>query len=150
MKGTFAMFNHLLGTKSSADPGKAEDQATIGQRLVYYAAERTLMSWIRTALGLMALGFVIDRFGLILRQSMPEAVESFYPRLFSFWTGTALVMLGTLMAMTAAVRYWRFSTAYNRTDSTYPRQGILIGVLYTLILVAIGVVITIYLFMATD
>ncbi len=27
------------------------------QRLVYLSAERTLLSWIRTALGLMALGF---------------------------------------------------------------------------------------------
>jgi len=150
MKGTLAMFNHLFGSKSSEEPGKEEDQATIGRHLVYYAAERTLMSWIRTALGLMALGFVIDRFGLILRQSMPEAVVRFYPGLFSFWTGTVLVMLGTLMAMTAAVRYWRFSTTYNRTDSTYPRHGIFIGVLYTLILVVIGVTITIYLFMATD
>ena len=44
------------------------DQETVGRRLVYFAAERTLMSWIRAALGLMALGFVIDRFGLVLRQ----------------------------------------------------------------------------------
>lgn len=144
------MVNHSLGTKPVAEPGKTEDQATIGRRLVYYAAERTLMSWIRTALGLMALGFVIDHFGLILRHSMPVAAVRFYPRLFSFWTGTGLVMLGTLMALTAAVRYWRFSTAYDRTESTQPRHGLLMGVLYALILVLIGVIITIYLFMAMD
>jgi putative membrane protein len=39
---------------------------TIGRRLVYFAAERTLMAWVRAALGMMALGFLIDRFGLVL------------------------------------------------------------------------------------
>lgn len=38
------------------------------RRLVYFAAERTLTSWIRTALSLMTLGLVIDRFDLVLRQ----------------------------------------------------------------------------------
>ena len=137
-------------TRQDSAPGNSEDRETMVRRLVYYAAERTLMSWIRTALGLMALGFVIDRFGLILRQSMPEAVEGFYPRLFSFWTGTALVVLGTIMALTAAVRYWRFSIAYDRAGSTHTRHGILIGALYALILVLIGVIIAIYLVMATD
>jgi putative membrane protein len=150
MKGASTLVNHSLGKKSVAEPENTGVQETIGQHLVYYAAERTLMSWIRTALGLMALGFVIDRFGLILRESMQEASVRFYPRLFSFWTGTALVILGTLMALTAAVRYWRFSTAYDRIHTTHPRHGILIGVLYALILVVIGVIITSYLLMATD
>ena len=35
-----------------------------GPRLVYFAAERTLLSWVRVALGLMAFGFVVDRFEL--------------------------------------------------------------------------------------
>jgi putative membrane protein len=120
------------------------------RRLVYYAAERTLMAWIRSALGLMALGFVIDRFGLILRQSLPEVGARYYPKLFSFWTGTALVGLGTLMAVTAAVRYWRFSTAYDHAGSTHPRHGIIAGVLFALILALIGAILTFYLIAATD
>jgi putative membrane protein len=129
---------------------KKADRETMVRRLVYYAAERTLMAWIRSALGLMALGFVIDRFGLILRQALPETGARYYPKLFSFWTGTALVGLGTLMAVTAVVRYWRFSTAYDRAGSTNPRHGIIAGVLYATILAVIGVVVTIYLITATD
>jgi len=136
-------------TNTTAQKEEA-DRETMVQRLVYYAAERTLMAWIRASLGLMALGFVIDRFGLILRSVAPEAGARFYPRLFSFWTGTAMVALGTFMAVTAAVRYWRFSTAYDRASSTNPRHGILAGVCYTLVLAAIGLVITIYLISATD
>jgi putative membrane protein len=33
---------------------------------VFFAAERTLLAWIRTGLGVMALGFVVERFGLFL------------------------------------------------------------------------------------
>ena len=149
-KGVLTMTDHSPDTKSTAAPGKNEDREIMVQRLVYYAAERTLMSWIRTSLGIMALGFVIDRFGLILRQSLPEAGMRFYPKLFSFWTGTSLVVLGTLMTLAAAVRYWRFSIAYDRAGSTNPRHGIPMGILFALILVVIGIIIAIYLVIATD
>ena len=126
------------------------DPLTLARRLVYYAAERTLMTWIASSLGLMAMGFVIDRFGLFLRQTMPEIGVRYYPKMFSFWTGTSLVGLGTLMAVTATVRYWRFSVAYHRFGSTNPRHGILVGVLYTLILAVIGGGITCFLIVVTD
>jgi putative membrane protein len=143
------MSDHAHNMKPDGENEKT-DRETLVQRLVYYAAERTLMAWIRSALGLMALGFVIDRFGLILRQSMPEAGARYYPKLFSFWVGTSLVVLGTIMAVTAAVRYLRFSIAYDRSNSTNPRHGIPVGVLFTLILAAIGIIITFYLIVATD
>jgi putative membrane protein len=135
---------------TSVDKSEDADRETMVRRLVYYAAERTLMAWIRAALGLMALGFVIDRFGLILRETLPEAGTRYYPKLFSFWTGTTMVVLGTLMAVTAAVRYWRFSTAYDHAGSTHPRHGIIVGVFFALILAVFGIVITLYLIAATD
>lgn len=33
---------------------------------VFFAAERTLLAWQRSALALMAMGFVVERFGLFL------------------------------------------------------------------------------------
>ncbi len=35
---------------------------------VRFAAERTLLAWMRTGLALMGLGFVVARFGLFLRE----------------------------------------------------------------------------------
>ena len=66
--------------------------------LVYFAAERTLMSWVRTAPGLMALGFVIDRFGLILGKITPLVAEH-NPRALSFWAGDLMVVAGAVMAL---------------------------------------------------
>ena len=128
------------------DPSSAE---TTGRRLVYFAAERTLMAWIRSALGLMALGFVIDRFGLILRQMVPEAGEHLHPKAFSFWAGTLLVLCGALMAFVAAGRYLHFYIAYHRAGDTSPRHGILVGVIFTAVIGLFGLVIAAFLLAAT-
>lgn len=37
---------------------------------VYFAAERTFVAWLRTGLALMGFGFVVARFGLLLRRSL--------------------------------------------------------------------------------
>ncbi len=49
------------------------------------------MAWIRSSLGLMALGFVIDRFGLVFKQLLPSAGIPPYSRSFSFWMGASFV-----------------------------------------------------------
>ena len=63
------------------------DTDTSAQRLVYFAAERTLMAWVRTALGLMALGFVTDRFGIVVRQTLPQAAPHVQSKAFCFGRG---------------------------------------------------------------
>lgn len=118
------------------------DALMLSRRLVYFAAERTLMAWIRTALGLMALGFVIDRFGLVLRQLTGQAA---YPNTFSFWAGTLLVVIGALMAGVAAVRYGHFALMYRREQTTRPGHGLLLGVLFTVLVAAAGTVIAAFL-----
>jgi putative membrane protein len=120
------------------------DQAEIGRRLVYFAAERTLMSWVRAALGLMGLGFVIDRFGLVFRQFAPEAAPH-YSKAFSFWGGTVLVLVGAVMALVAAVRYWMFAHEYRFVHATRPGHGIMLGVLFTVIVALLGFVVAAFL-----
>lgn len=107
--------------------------------LVYYAAERTLMSWIRAALGLMALGFVIDRFGLVLRM-LPGHSASLPSTEYSFWTGSALVFGGAAMAFTAAIRYAGLERRYRRDGCDAPGHGLPLGVVYTALVGLAGVV----------
>jgi putative membrane protein len=136
--------------QSGADAtGQHSGSEAAGRQLVYFAAERTLMAWVRAALGLMALGFVIDRFGLILRHVVPGAGEQLHPREFSFWAGTLLVAFGALMAFVAAGRYLHFSIAYHRAGDTRPRQGILMGVLFAAVLGLFGLLIAAFLTAAT-
>jgi putative membrane protein len=117
-----------------------------GPRLVYLAAERTLLTWVRTALGLMAFGFVIDRFELVLRinasagrfgQTQPEA--------YSLWMGTVLVIAGVVMIVVAAVRYLRFAAHYRREADTEPGPGLSQAVLFTVLIALLVSGIVVYL-----
>jgi putative membrane protein len=132
--------------EAMAESDPEPEQITEARRLVYFAAERTLMAWVRTALGLMALGFVIDRFGLVLREIAPQFDVHFHSQNFSFWAGTALVTVGAVMALVAALRYWHFGFEYRYEHATRPGHGILLGVAFTLIIAIAGFVIAAFLF----
>lgn len=123
------------------------DSLELSRRLVYLSAERTLSSWVRTALSLMALGFVIDRFGLILHMlPNPPDELSIYPRILSTWGGSILIGMGVVMAFAAGVRYLRFAVNYHRTRSTWVRHGILTGAVFSMALAAFGIVLIVLLF----
>jgi putative membrane protein len=67
------------------------------------AAERTFLAWIRTGLALMGFGFVVARFGLFLHEI--QAIQHDLPQQsygFSTWFGTALVVVGVLVNISAA------------------------------------------------
>jgi putative membrane protein len=113
--------------------------------MVYYAAERTLMAWVRVSLGMMALGFVIDRFGLVLRM-MPHLGAALPPSpVYSFLAGTVLVLGGALMAVVAAIRYAGIERRFRREGCGAPGHGLPLGVLFTLFVALIGVAIAAFL-----
>jgi inner membrane protein YidH len=126
------------GGDSDSD-GSAADRT--GQYLVYFASERTLLAWIRAALGLMALGFVIDRFGLVVRSMAPQAGKIVPSSMMSFLAGAGLVVVGGLMAIVAAVRYAHFAWRYRRTGDTDPGYGLAPAIVFTVAVALAGAVI---------
>lgn len=73
---------------------------------VYFAAERTLLAWLRTGLGLMGVGFAVARFGLFLRQMQAsESHQAAHSSGVSVWSGVALVGLGVVVNVGAMVRH---------------------------------------------
>lgn len=71
---------------------------------VFFAAERTLMAWTRTALTLMGFGFVLERFGLFLYMFM--RIEGMtWQRDGSFWVGVSFILLGSVVGFFSVVQY---------------------------------------------
>lgn len=72
---------------------------------VVQANERTLLAWVRTALGIMAFGFVVSRLGLWLAQVQPATGGGGGGA--SLRVGVGLVVFGSATLLVAAVRFTR-------------------------------------------
>lgn len=73
---------------------------------VFFAAERTLLAWVRTGLGLIGMGFVVARFGLFLRLVRPDADPGRH--LASAALGVGLSLAGVGVAALAGWQHRRF------------------------------------------
>lgn len=73
----------------------------------HLANERTLLAWVRTAVALMGLGFVVARFGLFLRQLALERAAPPEPSHASAVIGASLVGASVLLTALATLRFFR-------------------------------------------
>jgi len=115
---------------------------------VVFAAERTLLAWIRTGLSLMGFGFVVARFGLFLREFASAAQHRNVPSPapgFSLWIGTALVGLGVVVNLIAIFQHVRVIRRLNRGETMFPAT-ISPGTVIASALALLGLVISVYLF----
>jgi putative membrane protein len=96
---------------------------------VYFAAERTLLAWIRTGIAIMAFGFVVARFGLLLRMLHGNADASVSDGGVSPYIGAALVLLGVVATSAGTRRYREFCRRLDRTALSSPHAEILPQVL---------------------
>lgn len=112
---------------------------------VRFAAERTLLAWIRTGLALMGFGFVVARFGLFLqRLALVEGAAPPHSYGWSLWLGTALVVLGVAVTLLAAGEHRRVLRHIDRGESIVPPRWSL-GLLVAAALAALGAAMVAYL-----
>ena len=136
----------LNAAETDEGPAAHSYSEQAARAMVYYAAERTLMAWLRAALGMMALGFVIDRLSLVL--STVTAKDAAISQSYSFWSGSALVFGGVAMAIVAALRYGGIAARYRREGVAAPGHGLPLGIAATVAVAVIGLVIGVFLVVA--
>jgi uncharacterized membrane protein YidH (DUF202 family) len=117
-------------------------------RRVHMANERTFLAWIRTSIGIMAFGFVVEKFALFIKQmslilGKADIENASSPSHgYSAIVGIFLVGLGTLMVMLAFVRYKEVERQIDE-DTYQPSSKLYI--LLTISVLAVGVFLVMYL-----
>ncbi len=120
-------------------------------RTSHLSNERTFLAWIRTILGLMAFGFVIERFSVFVQQIGSilgkSGMQEFGPipsplQGYSSILGISLVGMGALLCIFAFLKFKKTEKEIN--DDTYHTPA-LINAILMLFVLFIGVVLLIYL-----
>jgi putative membrane protein len=112
----------------------------------HLANERTFLAWVRTALGLIGLGFVLARMGLFLRQlaamSGLRQARGLHAGHEFFLAGIVFLILGTALCAWAAWRYDHARVAIDASRYTPARRSVLVltAVIVTGSLVIVGLV----------
>lgn len=115
---------------------------------VFFAAERTLLAWIRTCLTIMGFGFVVARFGLFLRllaaQRAPSTIPLESPLHFPNLVGIALVLLGAGAILYAALEHRGYVSTLPAADLP-PSHSRTFPLLMAYVLGTLGVAVAVYL-----
>ncbi len=120
----------------------------VSDRRVHMANERTFLAWIRTSIGIMAFGFVVEKFALFLKKLsyffgkpiIPESATS--PMGYSSIFGIGLVAMGAIMGVLAFIRYKKVEREIN--EDTYQPSTIL-DIMVALGILAIGIFLVFYM-----
>ena len=84
---------------------------------VYFAAERTLLAWQRSALAFIALGFVVERFGLFVRFfNLTNQINPMHSAISAF-VGMSLILLGTILSLLSAIQHKKFIKSLSNAET---------------------------------
>jgi len=123
-------------------PGK------VGNRRVHMANERTFLAWIRTSIGIMAFGFVVEKFALFIKRldyffEKPHVREA-APASFGYSSifGIVLVAMGALMGVLAFIRFKKLE---REIDTDTYHTSLILDILVAMGILAIGIFLVFYM-----
>jgi putative membrane protein len=132
-----------------AEATEKKKTGRLGNLQVHMANERTYLAWIRTSIGIMAFGFVVEKFALFLdkmsyfigKGDIPE-VHAHTSLGYSSIFGIMLVAMGALMGALSFVRYKKVEREID--DDTY-QPSLLLDILVAMGMLAIAVFLVLYM-----
>lgn len=108
----------------------------------HLANERTFLAWVRTSLGVMVFGFVVEKFSLFLKHILPWLGNTNVPTPKGSLFGVSLVIFGVLICLLAFIRFKIVEKQIE--DETY-QPSLLLNILLTVAVVSIGIFLGIFL-----
>lgn len=157
------VFNHIHSDDldlcfGACMPENNETHVGLRNRRVHMANERTFLAWIRTSIGIMVFGFVVEKFALFVRRmslylgqmgefegrEIPRGALGFPPSSgYSSFLGLCLIGLGALMGILAFVRYKKVEKEIE-TDTYQP--SLILDIMLVISILIIGIFLMIYLY----
>jgi putative membrane protein len=111
------------------------------------ANERTFLAWVRTAIAVMAFGFLVEKFDLFLEMAAPSLVGrtlSLPGQKFGNIAGLALILVGTAMVAVAGLRFLMTAKAID-SDERRLGPGSRVDMALAVLLVLLGCALFLYL-----
>lgn len=105
-------------------------------RRAHMANERTFLAWVRTAIGIMAFGLVMEEFAF---GGSPQFIPLLGPSQF---TGLILIIFGVMITTLSYVRY---SVIERELDKGVYKSNLFLTTVLALFVSAVGVFLFIYL-----
>lgn len=107
------------------------------------ANERTFLAWIRTSLGIMGFGILVEKVLTPMVESELDGWVNTSIRLKAMpWLGVALVVLGALAGLLATYRFVKVEKEI--IEDTY-RPSVVLDTLVALMIFAVAILIVVYL-----
>lgn len=114
---------------------------------VFFAAERTLLAWVRSGVTVMALGFVVAKFGLFLTliaASFADAHHGQQAHGYAQLFGVTLVLIGVVITLAAQYNHQCYIKTLPPAD--VPLMAISwLGALLSISIAIVGVLLAVYL-----
>jgi putative membrane protein len=110
------------------------------------ANERTFLAWVRTAIAVMAFGFVIERFDLFLQVMSAQTQRQVSPhsQAFANVAGLAFIAIGVAIIAIAGFRFAR-TTKEIESDDDMPSTGERFDLALAVLIGLLGVSLFLYL-----
>lgn len=111
------------------------------------ANERTFLAWVRTAIAVMAFGFLVEKFDLFLEIAAPSLSGrrlSIPGEKFGNAAGLTLIVIGMVIIVVAATRYLITAKHIDSPDVMF-RPGSRVDLTLATLLVALGAAMVLYL-----
>lgn len=114
----------------------------------HLANERTFLAWVRTSVGIMALGFVVVKFSLFVKQMeiILGKKHELHPHSYSGAIGIFLVAAGAITSGMAYIGYRR--TEKQLREGKYHHSSLLITLLTAFIFI-MSLLVIVYLVQST-
>ena len=118
----------------------------IKQYTDHAANERTYLAWIRTSISMMAFGFIIEKFDLIVSHAVDSVKTGELAHAVTAvqFIGLIVFVSGILMTLFATIRFFRYK-AYIESEESHPYHIKYTNIFLSILIIVLSLLLLFYM-----